>query len=54
MTWTMLPCLIFLLIIFLMQVWSLVISTDEPQAEPFFFHEVSRTGMPDRNSGAAA
>ena len=54
MTWTMLTSLIFLLIIFLTQVWSLVSSTDEPQARPFFFHEVSRMGMPDQNSGAAA
>ena len=52
MTWTTLTSLIFLLIMFLMQVWSPVISTDEPQDRPFCFQEVSRVGGPDRNSGA--
>ena len=35
------------------RVWSPVSSTDEPQDRPFSFQEVSRMGMPDRNSGAA-
>ena len=50
----MLTSLIFLLIMFLTQFWSLVSSTDEPQDKPFSFQEVSRMGMPDQNSGAAA
>ena len=41
------------LIMFLMHFWSPVSSTDEPQDMPFSFQEVSRMGMPDRNSGAA-
>ena len=53
MTWTMLTSLIFLLIMFLMQVWSPVSSTEEPQDRPFSFQEVSRVGIPDLNSGAA-
>ena len=53
MTWTTLTSLIFLLIMFLTQVWSPVSSTEEPQDRPFSFQEVSRMGMPDRNSGAA-
>ena len=53
MTWTMLTSLIFLLIMFLMQVWSPVSSTGEPQDRPFSFQEVSRVGIPDQNSGAA-
>ena len=54
MTWTTLTSLIFLLIMFLMHVWSPVSSIDEPQAKPFSFQEVSRMGMPDQNSGTAA
>ena len=38
---------------FLMQVRSPVSSTVEPQDKPFSFQEVSRVGIPDRNSGAA-
>ena len=38
---------------FLMQVWSLVISTEEPQDMSFSFQEVSRVGILDQNSGAA-
>ena len=53
MTWTMLTSLSFLFIIFWMQVWSLVSSTGLPQGRPFSFQEVSRMGIPDRNSGAA-
>ena len=53
MTWTTLTSLIFLLIMFLMHVWSLVSSTDEPQERPFSYQEVIHVGMPDRNSGAA-
>ena len=54
MTWTTLTSLIFLLIMFLMHVWSPVSSTEEPQDRPFFFQEVSRAGIPDQNLGAAA
>ena len=50
---TTLISLIFLLIMFLTQFWSPVSSTDEPQDRPFSFQEVSRMGIPDRNSGAA-
>ena len=53
MTWTMLTSLIFLLIMFLMHVWSLVSSTGEPQDRPFSFQEVSRMGILDQNLGAA-
>ena len=53
MTSTILTSLIFLLITFLMQVWSPVSSTEEPQDKPFSFQEVSRVGIPDRNLGAA-
>ena len=52
MTWTMLTSLILLPIIFLIQFWSPVSSAGAPQAKPFFSQEVSRMGMPDRNSGA--
>ena len=54
MTWTMLTSLIFLLIMFLMQVWSLVSSTEEPQDRPFSFQEVSCVVIPDQNLGVAA
>ena len=54
MTWTMLTSLIFLLIMFLMQVWSPVSSTEEPQDRPFSFQEVSCVGIPNQNLGAAA
>ena len=53
MTWTMLTSLIFLLVMFVMQVWSPVNSTEEPQDRPFSFQEVSIMGIPDRNLGAA-
>ena len=53
MTWTMLTSLIFMLIMFLMQVWSPVSSTEEPQDRPFSFQEVSHVGIPDQNLGAA-
>ena len=53
MTWTMLTSLIFLLVMFRIQVWSLVNSTEEPQDRPFFFQEASRVGIPDQNLGAA-
>ena len=53
MTWTTLTSLIFLLIMFLMQVWSPVSSIGEPQERPFSFQEVGRVGIPDRNLGAA-
>ena len=53
MTWTMLTSLIFLLIMFLMHVWSPVSSTGEPHDMPFSFQEVIRVGIPDQNSGAA-
>ena len=33
---------------------TVVSSVGAPQANPFFFQEVSRMGMPDQNSGAAA
>ena len=49
----MLTSLIFLLVMFWMQVWSPVNSTEEPQDRPFFFQEVSRVGIPDQNLGAA-
>ena len=49
----MLTSLIFLLAMFLIQVWSLVNSTEEPQDRPFFFQEVSRVGIPDQNLGTA-
>ena len=52
MTSTMLTSLIFLLIMFLTQVWSPVSSTEEPQDRPFSFQEVSRVGIPDQNSRA--
>ena len=41
------------LIMFLMQVWSPVSSTGEPQDRAFSFQEVSRVGIPDLNLGAA-
>ena len=53
MTWTTLTSLIFLLIMFWMQVWSPVSSTEDPQDRPFSFEEVSRMGIPDQNLGAA-
>ena len=52
MTWTTLTSLIFLLIMFLMQVWSPVSSTEEPQDRTFSFQDVSRVGISDRNLGA--
>ena len=36
------------------QVWSPVSSPELPHDRPFSFQEVSRMGMPDLNSGAAA
>ena len=54
MTWTTLTSLIFLLIMFLMHVWSPVSSTGEPQDRPFSCQEVSRMGTPDQSSGATA
>ena len=35
-------------------VWSPVSSPELPQGRPFSFQQVSRVGIPDRNSGAAA
>ena len=54
MTWTMLTSLSFLFNMFWIHVWSLVSSPERPQDRPFSCQEVSRVGMPDRNSGAAA
>ena len=53
MTWTTLTSFIFLLIMFLMQVWSPVSSTGEPRDRSFSFQEVSCVGIPDQNLGAA-
>ena len=53
MTWTMLTSLSFLPAIFRIHFWSPSSSTDEHQDRPFSFQEVSRMGIPDRNSGAA-
>ena len=53
MTWTTLTSLIFLLIMFLMHVWSPVSSTGVPRDRPFSFQEVSIMGIPDRNLGTA-
>ena len=52
-TWTTLTSLIFLSFMFWMQVWSPASSIEEPQDRPFFFQEVSRVGILDRNLGAA-
>ena len=46
--------LTFLSIRSLTRVWSPVTSAELPHDRPVSFHEVSRVGMPDRNSGAAA
>ena len=54
MTWTTLTSLSFLSTSFLMQAWSPVSSSESPQIRPLSFKEVSRVGMPDLNSGAAA
>ena len=54
MTWTTLTSLSFLLTMFWIHVWSPVSSPELPQDRPFSCQEVSRVGMLDRNSGAAA
>ena len=50
----MLTSLIFLVIMFWMHVWSPVSSFEEPQVRPLSCQEVSRIGILDQNSGAAA
>ena len=54
MTWTTLTSLSFLSTSFWIQAWSPVSSSESPQIRPLSFQEVSRVGMPDLNSGAAA
>ena len=43
-----------LLTSFWMQAWSPVSFSESPHVRPLSFQEVSRVGMPDLNSGAAA
>ena len=54
MTWTTLTSLSFLSTSFWTQAWSPVSSSESPHVRPLSFQEVSRIGMPDLNSGAAA
>ena len=54
MTWITLTSLMFLSFMPLMQFMSPVSSVDSPHDRPFCTQEVSRMGVPDRNSGAAA
>ena len=54
MTWTMLTSLSFLLAIFRIHFWSPSSSVVAPQDRPLSFQEVSRVGIPNQNSGAAA
>ena len=52
MTWITLTSLMFLSFIPLMQLMNPVSSEDSPHNRPFCSQEVSRIGVPDRNSGA--
>ena len=54
MTWITLTSFMFLSFMPLTQVMSPVSSADSPHNRPFYSQEVSRIGVPDRNSGAAA
>ena len=53
-TWITLTSLMFLSFMLLMQIWSPVSSVDSPHNRPLCSQEVSRMGVPDQNSWAAA